>query len=173
MAGIGQALLENCVYDKNGQLLTGSYMDYAMPRADNLPFFKTEISEVPSPTHPLGMRPAGESGTTGALGVVINAIVDALAEYGVEFNATPFDANFGEYLNRVGNKQNYETILIKQLVTNFRHFGGVAKEDPTRCAHCAGTGTESCVCRDCGEPIAFHAANAFAWLPSTRSRRLS
>jgi aerobic carbon-monoxide dehydrogenase large subunit len=91
--GVGQALLEQCFYDaSNGQLLSGSLMDYAMPRADNLPFFKTGISEVPSTTHPLGIRPAGESGTTPALGVVINAIVDALAEYGVkhvEMPATP------------------------------------------------------------------------------------
>ena len=61
-----------------GQLLSGSFMDYAMPRADCLPFFTTEIVEVPSPTHPLGIRPAGEGGTTPALGVVINAVVDAL-----------------------------------------------------------------------------------------------
>jgi carbon-monoxide dehydrogenase large subunit len=91
--GVGQALLEQCFYDADtGQLLSGSFMDYAMPRADSLPFFKTEISEVPSPTHPLGMRPAGEGGTTPALGVVINAVVDALAGYGVkhvEMPATP------------------------------------------------------------------------------------
>ncbi len=91
--GVGQALLEQCFYDAGtGQLLTGSFMDYAMPRADDFPFFATEISEVPSTTHPLGMRPAGEGGTTPALGVVINAIVDALADYGVkhiEMPATP------------------------------------------------------------------------------------
>jgi len=91
--GVGQALWEQVVYDRDSaQLLTGSFMDYAMPRADRLPFFTTELSEVPSPTHPLGMRPAGEGGTTPALGVVINAIVDALAEFGVthiEMPATP------------------------------------------------------------------------------------
>src|ERR1700743_1358486 len=54
-----------------------------MPRADVLPFFTTDISEVPSTTHPLGIRPGGEGGTTPALGVVINAVVDALSEYGV------------------------------------------------------------------------------------------
>jgi carbon-monoxide dehydrogenase large subunit len=73
-------------------MLSGSFMDYAMPRADVLPFFTTDISEIPSTTHPLGMRPAGEGGTTPALGVVINAIVDALAEFGVthmEMPATP------------------------------------------------------------------------------------
>ena len=91
--GVGQALLEQVVYDPdNGQMLSASFMDYAMPRADKFPFFRTEISEVPSPTHPLGIRPGGEGGTTPALGVVINAIVDALSEYGVthiEMPATP------------------------------------------------------------------------------------
>jgi aerobic carbon-monoxide dehydrogenase large subunit len=91
--GVGQALREQVVYDRaSGQLVTGSFMDYAMPRADTVPFFATELSEVPTPTHPLGIRPAGEGGTTPALGVVINAIVDALAEFGVshvEMPATP------------------------------------------------------------------------------------
>jgi aerobic carbon-monoxide dehydrogenase large subunit len=82
--GVGQALLEDCHYDReSGQLLAGSFMDYAMPRADFFPFFATELSEVPTPTHPLGIRPAGEGGTTPALGVVVNAVVDALAEFGV------------------------------------------------------------------------------------------
>jgi carbon-monoxide dehydrogenase large subunit len=91
--GLGQAMSEYCVYDRDtGQLLSGSLLDYALPRADALPFFTTELSEVPTPTHPLGIRPAGEGGTTPALGVVINAIVDALAEFGVthiEMPATP------------------------------------------------------------------------------------
>jgi carbon-monoxide dehydrogenase large subunit len=91
--GVGQALYEQCHYDAaSGQLLSGSFMDYAMPRADCFPFFSTEIVEIPSPTHPLGMRPAGEGGTTPALGVVINAVVDALSEFGVrhvEMPATP------------------------------------------------------------------------------------
>jgi aerobic carbon-monoxide dehydrogenase large subunit len=91
--GVGQALWEQVVYDRTtGQMLTGSFMDYAMPRASGLPFYVTELSEVPSPTHPLGIRPAGEGGTTPALGVVINAIADALSELGVthvEMPATP------------------------------------------------------------------------------------
>jgi aerobic carbon-monoxide dehydrogenase large subunit len=82
--GLGQALSESCVYDRDtGQLLSGSLLDYALPRADWLPFFTTELSEVPTPTHPLGIRPAGEGGTTPALGVLVNAVVDALAEFGV------------------------------------------------------------------------------------------
>jgi carbon-monoxide dehydrogenase large subunit len=91
--GVGQAILERCFYDaRTGQLLSGSFMDYAMPRADVFPFFDTGISEVPTPTHPLGIRPAGEGGTTPALAVTINAIVDALREFGVrdvEMPATP------------------------------------------------------------------------------------
>jgi carbon-monoxide dehydrogenase large subunit len=91
--GVGQALWEQCVYERDtAQVLSGSFMDYAMPKADMVPFFDTELSEVPSPTHPLGIRPAGEGGTTPALGVVINAVVDALSECGVthiEMPATP------------------------------------------------------------------------------------
>jgi carbon-monoxide dehydrogenase large subunit len=84
-AGIGQALWEACRYDpQTGQMLSASFMDYAIPRADQLPMFDTEISEVPSTTHPLGMRGGGEGGTTPALAAVANAVVDALAEFGVE-----------------------------------------------------------------------------------------
>jgi carbon-monoxide dehydrogenase large subunit len=91
--GVGQAMSEYCVYDREtGQLLSGSLLDYAMPRADTLPFFATELSEVPTPTHPLGIRPAGEGGTTPALGVVINAIVDALSEFGVTHIEMPATA---------------------------------------------------------------------------------
>ena len=91
--GLGQALSEYCVYDREtGQLLSGSLLDYALPRADRLPFFTTELSEVPTPTHPLGIRPAGEGGTTPALGVVVNAVVDALAEFGVSHIEMPLTA---------------------------------------------------------------------------------
>jgi carbon-monoxide dehydrogenase large subunit len=81
--GIGQALWELCAYDAEGQLLSASFMDYVMPRADMLPPFTTAISEVLTPTNKLGVRGAGEGGTTGALGAVVNAAVDALAEFGV------------------------------------------------------------------------------------------
>lgn len=91
--GTGQALMEQIVYDRgSGQLLTGSFMDYCMPRADNFPFFDAEFAEIPCTTHPLGIRPAGEGGTTPALGVTINAVVDALSEFGVthmDMPATP------------------------------------------------------------------------------------
>jgi carbon-monoxide dehydrogenase large subunit len=91
--GVGQALLENSYYEpQSGQLLAASFMDYAMPRADTLPFLATALSEVPAPTNRLGVRSGGEGGTTPALAAVINAIVDALAELGVrhiEMPATP------------------------------------------------------------------------------------
>jgi carbon-monoxide dehydrogenase large subunit len=87
--GIGQALWELCAYDAQGQLLSASFMDYAMPRADTLPSFTTDISEVLTPTNRLGVRGAGEGGTTGALGAVVNAAVDALAEFGVSHIEMP------------------------------------------------------------------------------------
>lgn len=91
--GIGQALLETCHFDPaSAQALSGSFMDYAMPRADNTPPIETVLTEIPASSHPYGIRPGGEGGTTPALGLVINAIVDALSEYGVkhiEMPATP------------------------------------------------------------------------------------
>src|SRR6202023_3519261 len=89
---IGQALWECCAYDAQGQLLSASFMDYAMPRADTLPAFTTALSEVLTPTNPLGVRGAGEGGTTGALGAVVNAVVDALAEFGGTHIAMPVPA---------------------------------------------------------------------------------
>ncbi len=91
--GAGQALMEHAHYDpETGQMLAASFMDYAMPRASDLPSYRTELSEIPSATHPLGIRPAGEGGTVPALAVIINAVVDALSEFGVrhiEMPATP------------------------------------------------------------------------------------
>ncbi len=88
--GVGQALWEHCIVDPDsGQVLTGSFMDYAMPRADGLPSFRTELMEVLSPTNPLGVRAGGEGGTTPALGAVVNAVVDALRDYGVSHMDMP------------------------------------------------------------------------------------
>ena len=81
--GIGQALLEGCVYDENGQLLTGSYMDYTMPRADNLPSFTTANETTLCAHNSLGVKGVGETGAIGSPPAVINAIVDALSEFGV------------------------------------------------------------------------------------------
>ena len=90
--GIGQALRERVVYDAQGQLLTGSFMDYAMPRAEDAPFFVHEFHSVPATTNPLGAKGCGEAGSAGALPTVINALVDALSENGIrhiDMPATP------------------------------------------------------------------------------------
>lgn len=81
--GVGQAMWEQCVFDRDGQPLCGSFMDYGMPRADHFPNFQTALHEVPSPTNPLGVKAGGEGGTTAALGVIVNAVVDALRCYDV------------------------------------------------------------------------------------------
>jgi carbon-monoxide dehydrogenase large subunit len=88
--GVGQAMLENAVYDgATGQLIAGSFLDYCMPRADDLPVFNVETYEVLAPSNPLGVKGAGEAGTTPALAAFINAVVDALREYGVKHIAMP------------------------------------------------------------------------------------
>ena len=81
--GIGQALLEGIAYDENGQLITGSYMDYAMPRADDLPSFEIDRTVTPCPHNPLGVKGAGEAGCIGSTPAVVNAVMDALAPFGV------------------------------------------------------------------------------------------
>jgi carbon-monoxide dehydrogenase large subunit len=81
--GIGQALMENTIYDGDGQLLTGSFMDYAMPRAHDTPEFVVENHPVPATTNPLGTKGCGEAGCAGGLTSVMNAIADALADFGV------------------------------------------------------------------------------------------
>jgi aerobic carbon-monoxide dehydrogenase large subunit len=83
--GLGQALLEHQVYDRqSGQLISGSFMDYGMPRADTMPNVEAELEEVPCKTNPLGVKGIGESGTIGAPPTVINALIDALAPLGVD-----------------------------------------------------------------------------------------
>jgi carbon-monoxide dehydrogenase large subunit len=82
--GIGQALMENAEYDAEGQLLTGSYMDYAMPRATAAPDFALASHPVPAKSNPLGTKGCGEAGCAGGLASVMNAITDALAEHGIQ-----------------------------------------------------------------------------------------
>jgi carbon-monoxide dehydrogenase large subunit len=91
--GLGQALMEQVVYDReSGQNLTGSFMDYAMPRADSMPYMEIHSNPVPTKRNPLGAKGAGEAGTVGALPAIVNAVIDALAPLGVkslEMPATP------------------------------------------------------------------------------------
>mgnify|MGYP000572014874 CR=1 FL=1 len=92
--GVGQALFERTVYDPaSGQLVTGSLMDYALPRADDVPGFTVVWNNQPCATNPMGIKGAGEAGAIGAPPAVINAIVDALGELGVthiDMPATPY-----------------------------------------------------------------------------------
>jgi aerobic carbon-monoxide dehydrogenase large subunit len=81
--GIGQALMEKTVYDGDGQLLTGSFMDYAMPRAADVPSFVLADHPAPAKTNPLGVKGCGEAGCAGALTSVMNAVIDALADHGI------------------------------------------------------------------------------------------
>jgi carbon-monoxide dehydrogenase large subunit len=81
--GIGQALMEATVYDRSGQLISGSFMDYTLPRAETIPPIAVGYHPVPATTNPLGAKGCGEAGVTGALPAVINAILDALAQRGV------------------------------------------------------------------------------------------
>ncbi len=91
--GIGQAFTEHLVYDRrSGQLLSGSFMDYGLPRADEVCFFEMEENPVPTKTNPLGVKGAGEAGNVGALAAIMNAVVDALAPLGIthlDMPATP------------------------------------------------------------------------------------
>ncbi|HAA93812.1 MAG TPA: carbon monoxide dehydrogenase, partial [Rhodospirillaceae bacterium] len=90
--GLGQVLFEEIVYDEDGQLITGSFMDYTMPRADDCVQIEIQSNPVPTETNPLGIKGAGEAGTVGALPAVANAIVDALSVYGIkhiDMPATP------------------------------------------------------------------------------------
>ncbi|MFV0301001.1 MAG: xanthine dehydrogenase family protein molybdopterin-binding subunit [Paracoccus sp. (in: a-proteobacteria)] len=87
--GIGQAMLEGVVYDADGQILTGSYMDYCMPRADDLPFYRIEHNMTVCPGNPLGMKGCGEAGAIGTPPAIINAITDAIGTNDLQMPATP------------------------------------------------------------------------------------
>jgi len=87
--GAGQALMEAIVFDAAGQLITGSFQDYAMPRAIDLPNFTSELTEIPATTNPLGVKGAGEAGATGAPPAIIGAVLDALKQLGIEHIEMP------------------------------------------------------------------------------------
>ena len=87
--GVGQALLEGAVYDKNGQLITASFMDYTMPRAGDLPSIKIAMTSTPCPSNPLGIKGCGEAGAIAAPAAVVNALTDALGHEDIAMPATP------------------------------------------------------------------------------------
>jgi len=91
--GLGQAVTERTVHDPQGQLLSASFMDYAMPRADDMPFIRFTTEPVPSTANVLGMKGCGEAGTVGAIAAVSNAVLDALWESGVREVQMPFTPN--------------------------------------------------------------------------------
>jgi carbon-monoxide dehydrogenase large subunit len=88
--GFGQAVMENAVFDDQGQLMAGSFMDYAMPRAGDMPMIGFATHSVPTKRNPLGMKGCGEAGTVGALGAVSNAVLDALSARGVTHIDMPY-----------------------------------------------------------------------------------
>lgn len=87
--GIGQAMLEHGIYDETGQMVTGSYMDYTMPRADDLPDFNLAFTETPCTHNPLGVKGCGEAGAIGSTPALINAITNALGHENIAMPATP------------------------------------------------------------------------------------
>jgi carbon-monoxide dehydrogenase large subunit len=87
--GIGQALYERVHYDDDGQLVTGTFVDYALPSAAELPAFELDRTETPSPTNSLGVKGVGEAGTIAASAAVTNAVIDALRPAGVDFMNMP------------------------------------------------------------------------------------
>jgi carbon-monoxide dehydrogenase large subunit len=87
---LGTALMERTVYDENGQLLTGEFMDYAIPRAPDIPEYILGSTETPSPSNPLGVKGVGEAGTIGATPAIANAVVDALSPLGIRHLDLPF-----------------------------------------------------------------------------------
>ena len=87
--GLGEALLESVVYDDGGQLLTATLMDYALPRADDLPLLEIGHLETPSPVTPGGVKGMGEGGTIGAPATIANAVADAVRQLGVQITTLP------------------------------------------------------------------------------------
>ena len=140
--GIGQAITERVVYDDNGQLLTASFMDYALPRAEDLPMFGFTTEPVPSKANQLGMKGCGEAGTVGALAAVSNAVADAVWERGVRDVQMPFTPlTVWEMLGQVRLPLNE---AIRRLLARFgrteqtraRPDGGVSTTSSSSTARC-------------------------------------
>jgi carbon-monoxide dehydrogenase large subunit len=101
--GVGQALLECAVYDRDGQLISGSLMDYCLPRAHNLPPLKVDMTVTKCPSNPLGIKGCGEAGAIAAPAAVINALTDAIGTEELAMPATP--QNVWRALQKVGHQQ--------------------------------------------------------------------
>ncbi len=89
---LGQALMEEATYDESGQLVTGTLMDYAVPKAHDIPWFETDRTETPSPVNPLGVKGVGEAGTIGGTPAIANAVIDALAPLGIDHIDMPLNS---------------------------------------------------------------------------------
>jgi carbon-monoxide dehydrogenase large subunit len=104
--GLGQALMEQAVYDSDGQLVTGSFMDYAMPRAHDAPMIEVGSHPVPTKSNPLGAKGCGEAGTSGGLPAVANAVVNALSDYGIRHLEMPMTpARIWQAIEKAKGKQ--------------------------------------------------------------------
>ncbi len=102
--GLGQALWEQAVYDDNGQLVTGEFMDYAMPRARMMPWIESSNTVTPSPVNPLGVKGVGEAGTIGSAPALVNSVVDALSQFGVRHIDMPLTPEKVWNLIKTGSK---------------------------------------------------------------------
>ena len=115
---IGQALYEEVVYDEQGQLVTGTLMDYALPKAAMIPHLELDRTETPSPVNPLGVKGVGEAGTIGATPAIVGAVVDALAPYGVRHIDMPI-------------KPEVVWRIIKKVRKRIEHAGERSSHDPS------------------------------------------
>ena len=118
--GIGQALWEEAVYDDNGQLLTGSLADYAIPRADVLPDIEVLSTVTPSPHHPLGVKGIGEAGTIASTCTVYNAVIDALEPFGVAIDPDAADARARVARHRSGREGSVAHVFRSTSTTTAR-----------------------------------------------------
>ena len=180
--GVGQALFENCVYDDDsGQLLSGSFMDYSMPRADNLPNMTIETHSTLCTHNPLGVKGCGEVGTIGSPATVINAVVDALSHLGVTHVDMPATPNriwrviqnaAMPQRRRVGGGED-EVICISQADHALRKLsallGGVADSAPLA----GGMTLLPTMKLRLAAPAALDRSGGIPQLPASRSRAIS
>jgi carbon-monoxide dehydrogenase large subunit len=124
---IGQALYEQVVYDADGQLVTGTFVDYALPTANEVPSFETDRTETPSPTNTLGVKGVGEAGTIAATAAVTNAVIDAIRPLGVSFIDMPLTPmRVWQAIHEAGGPRSTE-----QGRSLDEHGGGSAGSGPT------------------------------------------